>query len=53
MTPEQGIVSDSGMTVAIYLTKPPSPGSQNNQEIHFLRMVDAPDDMYKVYVGRN
>ena len=53
MTPETGIITDSGMTVAIYLTKLPTRGGQNNQEIHLLRLKDAPDDVYQVYVGRN
>ena len=53
MTPETGIITDSGMTVAIYLTKLPTRGGQNNQEIHLLRLMDAPDDVYQVYVGRN
>ena len=45
-------MTDDGMTVAIYLTKPPSKG-QHNQEIDLLRMCWAPPDVYQVFHGRD
>ena len=52
MTPHQALVTDEGMTVAIYLTKPPTKG-RNNQEIHLLRMTWAPPDVLHVFNARD
>ena len=52
MTPHCALVTDEGMTVAIYLTKPPTKG-QNPQEIHLLRMSYAPPDVLHVFNSRD
>ena len=50
--PVNAIMSDNGMTIAIYFTKPPSRG-QNLQEAHVLRLAEPPLDIYQVYIGRS
>ena len=52
MTPRSGIMSNSGLSVAIYLTKPASKEWHNQQEIHLLRCVPPPQDIANVYHGR-
>ena len=52
MTPHLAIVTDEGMSVAIYLTKPPTIG-RNPQEIHLLRMSYAPPDVLHVFNSRD
>ena len=53
MTPKAAIATREGLTVAIYLTKPPTrtPWAQN-QEIHLIKMETAPEDIRKSYVER-
>ena len=53
MTPISALMSQEGLTVAIYLTKPPTRGTQNhNQEIHLLKMTRPPTELADVYRGR-
>ena len=51
MTPEFALASEQGLTVAIYLTKPPQRGA-NNQEVHLLKLITPPEEIAKVYHGR-
>ena len=53
MTPKAAIATAEGLTVAIYLTKPPTrtPGG-HNQEIHLVKLERPPDDARMVYEGR-
>ena len=53
MTPRAAIVTEGGLTVAIYLTKPPTrtPGG-HDQEIHLIKLVRPPEDVRRVYSGR-
>ena len=51
MTPVHALASEQGLTVAIYLTKPPQKG-MSNQEVHLLKLIRPPDDISKVYHGR-
>ena len=50
-TPKMALMSDNGMTVALYLTKPPQFGN-NPQEAHVLRLSLPPSDIYQVYINR-
>ena len=53
MAPKAAIVTEGGLTVAIYLTKPPTrTASRHDQEIHLVRLERPPDDARKVYEGR-
>ena len=51
MSPVSALTSEQGLSVAIYLTKPPQRGAQL-QEIHLLRLITLPDDIAVVYHGR-
>ena len=51
MTPMSALVTQEGLTVAIYLTKPPQKG-MNNQEVHLLKLIRPPDDIAAAYHGR-
>ena len=52
MTPISALVSkETGLTVAIYLTKPPVKG-YHNQEIHLLKLATPPAEIAQVYRGR-
>ena len=51
MTPRAAVVTTDGLTVAMYLTKPPVRGV-NNQEIHLLKLNTPPAELQKIYVGR-
>ena len=53
MSPVSAVATSTGLTVAIYMTKPPSRGGRENQEIHLVKLEEAPEDMHKVYVGRS
>ena len=53
MTPQTALVTTSGITVAIYLTKPPSKWGRQDQEIHLVKLRMPPDDIHKVYLARN
>jgi len=52
MSPQSAIVTPSGLSVAIYMTKPPSRGGRQDQEIHLLKLDGAPEDIHNVYFGR-
>ena len=52
MTPKTALVTTSGTTVAIYLTKPPSKWGRQDQEIHLLKLRTPPADLNAVYLGR-
>jgi hypothetical protein len=51
MTPVSAVATDEGLTIAIYLTKPPVRGV-HPQEIHLLKMMAPPADIAAVYHGR-
>jgi len=51
MTPVSAVATDEGLTIAIYLTKPPVRGV-HLQEIHLLKMIAPPADIAAVYHGR-
>ena len=51
MTPKCAIGTQEGMTVAMFFTKPPTRGV-NNQEIHLLKMRTVPLELAQVYRGR-
>ena len=51
MTPISAITSATGLTVAIYFTKPPTRGA-NPQEVHLLKLATPPADIVQVYRGR-
>ena len=53
MTPVSAIATTKGLTVAIYLTKPPTrtPGG-HDQEIHLTKLARPPEDARRVYEGR-
>lgn len=51
MSPVSAVTSEQGLSVAIYLTKPPQRGREV-QEIHLLRLITAPADIAAVYHGR-
>ena len=53
MTPKTALITTKGITVAIYLTKPPSVQGRNDQEIHLLRLRTPPADMAAAFFGRN
>ena len=53
MTPHTALVTASGITVAIYLTKPPSVYGRQLQEIHLLRLRTPPADLAAALFGRN
>ena len=52
MTPISAIVSEAGLTVAIYLTKPPTRGGRD-QEVHLLKLATPPEEIAAVYRGRS
>ena len=52
MTPKSAVCTGGGMTIAMYLTKPPTRGSWNLQEIHLLKMRTVPWELSQVYHGR-
>ena len=53
MTPKAAIATDEGLTVAIYLTKPPTRTPWgHDQEIHLIKLVRPPEDVRRVYSGR-
>ena len=52
MTPKSAIGTAEGMTIAMFFTKPPTWGV-NNQEIHLLKMRTVPVELAQVYRGRN
>ena len=51
MTPVNALASEQGLTVAIYLTKPPQRGA-NLQEVHLLKLITPPQEISRVYHGR-
>ena len=51
MTPRAAVGTAGGMTIAMYLTKPPVRG-RNDQEIHLLKMRTVPQELSQVYRGR-
>ena len=51
MTPKGAVLSTGGMAIAMYFTKPPSRGV-NDQEIHLLKMRTVPPELASVYHGR-
>ena len=54
MTPKTALITTKGITVAIYLTKPPTKwGSHQNREIHLVKLRTPPSDIQAVYLGRN
>ena len=53
MTPQSALMSQEGVTVAIYLTKPPTRGTHHKeQEIHLLKITTPPTELAQVYRGR-
>ena len=52
MTPKTAVCTAAGMTIVMYLTKPPTRGV-NDQEIHLLKMRTVPTELSSVYRGRN
>ena len=52
MKPRSAVCTAGGMTVVMYLTKPPTRGS-HDQEIHLLKMRTVPAELAAVYHGRN
>ena len=52
MTPKGAICTKGGMTIVMYLTKPPTHG-RNLQEIHLLKMRTVPPELASVSHGRN
>ena len=51
MSPVCALSSEQGLTVAIYLTKPPQWGREV-QEVHLLKLITPPKEIYNVYHGR-
>ena len=51
MTPRGALCTMGGMAIAMYFTKPPSRGV-NDQEIHLLKMRTVPPELASVYHGR-
>ena len=52
MTPKAAIMTKQGLTVAIFMTKPPTYGRQD-QEIHLIKLLQPAEELVKVYTGRN
>ena len=52
MTPRSAVCTAGGMTIVMYLTKPPTRGV-NDQEIHLLKLARPPQDILEVYNGRD
>ena len=52
MKPRAAVCTVEGMTIAMYLTKPPKWGN-NDQEIHLLKMRTVPAELASVYHSRN